>query len=312
MRTLFALVLALGVMAPAVSAADLTPVRIGTSNSDVAAEPVYAQETGIFRRAGIDAAITVGMQGAAVLEALRRGTIDIGFANIVSISEAIQKGDPIVLLAPGALYTSQAPITVLVGLPSSKLHTGADLNGKTIATPSGKRDLGAIGTSAWIDAHGGDSKTVNFVTGIPLAEVGAALAAHRIDASEITEPELSKQRGRGEIALIAPTFDAVGSGSGFIIGGFVASKAWVRAHPDAARHFVAAMGEVARWANAHRPETAPLLAARLKVSPEVVASMVRATYSPRLSVAEIQPVLDAAAKYGIVQPMDAALLINPR
>lgn len=307
---LLALVLVLGGMPAPSYAAAPTAVRIGLSSSDVAAGPLYAQETGVFRRAGLDATLSMGMQGSAVLAALHKGTIDIGFANIVSIAESTESGEPFVLLAPGALYTAKAPITVLVQAPTTNFRTGADLNGKTIVTPSGKRDLGAIGTSAWIDANGGDSKTVHWITGIPLKQVGAALAAHKADASEITEPELTAQRGRGAIALVAPTFDAVGSG--FIIGGFIARKAWVNSHPEAAHRFVTAMAEIARWANTHRAQTAPLLAARLHVAPSVVASMVRATYSPRLTVGEIQPALDAAAKYGVIQPMKAAALIGPQ
>jgi ABC-type nitrate/sulfonate/bicarbonate transport system substrate-binding protein len=284
-----------------------TPIRIGVSNSDVAAEPLYGVQTGMFRRAGLAATLSPGMQGGAVLRALRTGTIDVGFVNIISTASAVQQGDPVVLLAPGALYRSRAPLTVLVSAPANRIIAGAELNGKTIATPSGARDLGAIGTRAWIDADGGDSRTVHFVSGIPLAQVGAALAAHQIDASELTEPELSKQLEAKQVRVVAPTFDAVGSR--FIIGGFVASKTWVRAHPDAARRFVRAMHDVAIWANAHRAETGPMLAASLGVDPQIVASMVRATYSPQLTPGEIQPALDVAARYGVLRPMKAATLI---
>jgi ABC-type nitrate/sulfonate/bicarbonate transport system substrate-binding protein len=301
-------VLAAGVPSAPLAAQAPTAIRIGISNSDVAAEPLYATQTGVFRRAGLAATLAPGMQGSAVLNALRAGTIDVGFVNIVSIATAVQHGDPYVLLAPGALYKSAAPLTLLVSAPGSKFIAGADLNGKTIATPSGGRDLGAIGTRAWIDSDGGDSRTVHFVTGIPLSRVGAALAAHQIDASEITEPELSAQLKSGGIRIVAPTFDAVSSR--FIIGGFVASKAWVRAHPSGARRFVTAMHDVALWANAHQAQTAPMLAASLKVDPAVVASMVRATYSSRLAVDEIQPALDVAARYGVLRPMNAATLIT--
>jgi len=296
--------LALGAAAPAA-----TTVRIGISNSDVAAEPLYANERGTFARAGLAATVTTGMQGGAVLDALANGTIDIGFANIVSIATAIQAGKPLVLLAPGALYTSEAPITVLVQAPGSNYTGGADLDGKTIVTPSGDRDLGAIGTRAWIDAHGGDSRTIHIISGIRLQDVGAALAAHRADASEITEPELSAQRAAGSIKLLAPTFDAVSPH--FIIGGFVASRAWVQANPAAARAFVAAMSETAVWADAHHAETAPLLARVLGVPPAVVATMVRATYPATLTVATIQPALDAAARYHVLQPLRAEQLIVP-
>lgn len=298
--------LALGSFASAPAA---TGVRIGISSSDAAAVPLYAERTGVFARHGLAATVRTGMQGVDVLAGLRDGTIDIGFANTLSTASAIHSGQHVVMLAPGAFYLSAHPVTVLVQAPSSTFRTGKDLDGKTIASPSGHRDLGAITNAAWIDQHGGDSKTVTFVTGIKLHDVGAALAAHKVDAAELTEPELSAQIRSGQVKLLAPTLDAVGNG--FIIGGFVATRAWVNAHPAAAREFIAAMAETASWANAHRGVTAPIIAKELHVSPAVVTSMVRATYAIKLTTAELQPVLNVGAKYGVIPPMRATALFDP-
>jgi NitT/TauT family transport system substrate-binding protein len=277
-RTAILATLALGATLP-LPARAATAIRIAVSNGDVAAEPLYAQDRGIFAAAGLDATIATNLQGAATLAALHAGTIDVGFANIVSIAEAFERGEPLALLAAGSLYTSAAPITVLVAAAGSTYRTGADLDGKAIATPSGRRDLGAIGTSAWIDRHGGNSRTIRWKTGLAFSEVGRALQRGDLDASELTEPEVTRQRRAGLIRVVAATFDAVAPA--FVIGGFVARRAWVRAHPEAARRFTAAMRETAVWANGHHAETAVLLARRLHVSRELVDSMVRATYPRR-------------------------------
>jgi len=292
------------------TSAEPTVIRIGVSDTDAAAQPLYAQQTGIFRRAGLDAKIVGGMQGGPVLDGIAAGAIDVGFANIVSIASAIQRGSPVVLLAAGSVYDSRAPLTVLVQSPSSNLRTGKDLNGKTVETPSARMDLATISTMAWIDQHGGDSGTVHFVAGIPLAEVADALKAGRVDVSELTEPHLSVQKRRGAVKVFASTYDAIAST--FLIGGYVASKPWVEAHPEAAQHFAAAMRESAHWANTHQAETAPILAAQLKVDPSMVLTMVRSRYGETLSAQLIQPALDVAAKYGALKPMKAQELIASR
>jgi hypothetical protein len=53
------------------------------------------------------------------------------------------------------------------------------------------------------------------------------------------------------------------------------------------------------------------LARILGVPPAVVATMVRATYPATLTVETIQPALDAAARYHVLEPLQAQALIAP-
>src|SRR5579875_842965 len=120
-----------------------TPIRIGVVNTDVSSEPVYADAEGLFTRAGLAAAITTFPNGKQVLDGLTSGALDVGFVNIVSAVDALQKG---------------APITVVVQAATSNFASGRDLNGKTLGVPA-PNDLGEVSTRAWIDATGGDSRT---------------------------------------------------------------------------------------------------------------------------------------------------------
>jgi sulfonate transport system substrate-binding protein len=284
-----------------------TPIRIGVVNTDVSSEPVYADAEGLFTRAGLAAAITTFPNGKQVLDGLTSGALDVGFVNIVSAVDALQKGAQLTIVAPAAVYDPSAPITVLVQAATSNFASGQDLNGKTLGVPA-PNDLGEVSTRAWIDATGGDSRTVHYVTGIPASQIAAALADHRLDAAELSEPALTAEKQKGRIKPLAATFDIVGAP--FYIGVFVASRPWSEAHPAAARAFSAVMRDTARWANAHRAETAEILAARLGISPAATASMVRARYGDVLSPALIQPILDLSARYGALRPARAADLIG--
>lgn len=169
-----AVILALLTTAAAAQTVPAT-VRVATSNFDTAAEPFYAEDAGIFRKHGIRAKIEHGLLPDAVLRGITGGTIDVGFADGVSIISAIDRGLPLAVLAPGGLYMSASPITVLLQAPSSRMRTGRDLEGKTVATP-GRNDEARLAIKAWTDANGGDSRLIHFVTGIPVATAWMACA----------------------------------------------------------------------------------------------------------------------------------------
>jgi NitT/TauT family transport system substrate-binding protein len=287
------------------AAADL-PYRcaVGILGTDVSLEPLYAQQTGVFARHGVAAGFTALANGGAIVSAVASGALDIGFSNLVSAAGAIGRGIPLMLLAPAAVYTARAPVTVLVQARTSHYQTGADLSGKVIGIDT-LQSLTDIGLRAWLQSTGGDPRAARFIE-LPFSEMGAALAQGRVDAAMITEPAWTSQRA--EVALLAPAFNAIANE--FLIGAFVTSKRWYDANRDAAGAFVAAIAETARWANGHRAQTAPLLADQLKMDPAVVKTMTRATYGEQLSPALIQPVLDVAARFGTLAPMHAADLLR--
>lgn len=299
-----AVILALLTTAAAAQTVPAT-VRVATSNFDTAAEPFYAEDAGIFRKHGIRAKIEHGLLPDAVLRGITGGTIDVGFADGVSIISAIDRGLPLAVLAPGGLYMSASPITVLLQAPSSRMRTGRDLEGKTVATP-GRNDEARLAIKAWTDANGGDSRLIHFVTGIPVATAWMALRDRRIDAIQVSEPAQTLQKGK--VKLLAPTLSAIGDQ--FYIGFFFTSKAWIATHPDVARRFTAAIFETARWANAHHRESGAILVKRLHLAPAVVASMRRATYAEAFREEWVTPVIDAGVKYKSFGPIQATTILR--
>ena len=274
----------------------LTPMRIANLGfTEASALPVYAQSAGIFKKYGIDATITTLNGGGAVIAAIAGGSLDAGFSNITSAVAAIQKGIPIIILSAANLTAAGHADAMLVKARGSKLKTGADLNGKTIAvtTLGGTLQLGA---EEWMDKNGGDSKTAHFIE-VPSSNMPAALKQNRIDAAMVSEPFLSENKA--DIEPLADAFAAIAPQ--WISAVFVVSKAWVTANPDAARRFVAAMRETARWANTHPVETAKILSPLADVPLTTFAKMERSTYTDQLTKALLQPGIDAAYRYGALK-----------
>jgi NitT/TauT family transport system substrate-binding protein len=300
-----AVAIALATMPGGIAAQGSPAVRIAVlGNTDSASEPLYADAAGIFKKHGLDAKITEFTGGGAVVAAIAGGSIDVGFANVVSAAAAIQRGIPIVVLTPAALFTKKEPDVLLVKARGSSLKTAADLGGKTVAVTTLRGELQA-GASAWIDKNGGDSKSVRFVE-LPSSEMGTALKQGRIDAAMLPEPALTL--AKSDVEELGDAFEAIAPE--FILGVFVASADWLQKNPDAARRFVAAMIETARWANGHRTETAGILAKHSRLPSETIRSMGRSLYGDSLSAALLLPPIDVAVKYGTLkQPLNASRLV---
>jgi NitT/TauT family transport system substrate-binding protein len=282
----------------------LVPIRVGNIGaSDASAESLYAQATGIFKKYGLVSEGT-GISAGAVIAAMVGGSLDIGFANVVSLAQALEHDIPVVALIDGAIYPGSHPDTLLVKARGSALRTGADLSGKTVGVGSLNGSLQTC-ASAWIDKNGGDPRTVRFVEA-GFAEMAAALKAGRLDAAMIAEPALSRQLA--DVDVLGDPFLAVGPR--WTIGVWVTSKAWAAAHPDSARQFVRAMIETAHWANAHHAESAQLLSGPSHIDLATFAQMTRSTYGDALNAPMLQPQIDAAFKYGnLKQPFDARAIV---
>jgi NitT/TauT family transport system substrate-binding protein len=292
----------------AVSAQAAAPIAMRIANlgyTDASALPVYAQQAGIFKKYGIDATVTTFNGGGAIIAAIAGGSLDAGFSNITSAVAAMQRGIPIMIVHAANLTEAGRADALLMKTRGSKLKTGADLNSKVIAvtTLGGTLQLGA---EAWIDKAGGDSKTCHFVE-IPTSNMAAALKQARIDAAMISEPFLTQETA--DIEPLADAFAAIAKQ--WISSVFVASKPWVTANPEAAKHFIAAMHETARWANTHHAETAAILSPLSGVPLPTFAAMSRTGYTDQLTKALMQPGIDVAARYGALKaPFDTSDVVT--
>jgi len=291
MRRLTALLACAVLLAPLPAGAQSTAkIRVATTPIELGAEVLYAQDQGFFKKAGVDVDVQIMDSGAAIAAAVASGSLDVAQGNLVTLATAHERGLPFVVVAPAGLYSANDPTTSLVVSKTSALKTAKDLEGKTVAL-NGLRNITQIGADAWIDQNGGDYAKVHYVE-MPFPQMGAALEAGRIDAAVIAEPELSTALAGGA-RVIAQPYTSIAKQ--FLIGGWFTTGAWAKAHPAELKRFVGAIVEAGKWANGHRAESARILEkyTKIRVSP----SMKRTIYAERLNPGDIQPLIDAAAKY---------------
>jgi ABC-type nitrate/sulfonate/bicarbonate transport system substrate-binding protein len=75
---------------------------------------------------------------------------------------------------------------------------------------------------------------------------------------------------------------------------------WATAHQDLVKAFARVMVDAARYTNAHHAQTAPLVAEATKIPQATIEQMTRVDSALSINPAMIQPLIDAAAKYGLL------------
>jgi NitT/TauT family transport system substrate-binding protein len=296
--------LALSCAAGPALAADPVVVNVGALPVDTSAVIFYAQDQGYFKAAGLDVHIQTMTSGPVIAQAVAGNAIDIGVANVATVASARLRGVNLKFIAPAAIASDATRTDLIVVAKDSPITKASDLNGKTIGV-NGLRDLQQICAMAWVDKHGGDSKTLKFVE-VPFPTMGVALQQNRVDAAMPVEPFVSADRSITR--SLGDVLDGVGSR--YMIVGWLATDTWLAAHPDVAAKFASAIAKAAVWANTHQKESAAILVANSKLDPATAATMARAVYGTQLDASLISPVIDAAVKYGIIaQPIAPADLI---
>jgi NitT/TauT family transport system substrate-binding protein len=268
------------------------PIRVVTSPIDAAAEPYYARDMGFFKTAGIEVDIQAMGNGAAVSAAVASNTVDIGFANLMSIAVAYRRGVPFTLIAPGSVYDHRVPTTTLMVPNGSTIRTARDLTGKTLAA-AGLKTITEFAPRAWIDAGGGDAGSVKFVE-MSMPQIIDAFAAGRIDAAVLAEPFLTAAKPVAR--TLANVYDAIAPR--FLVGAFFTTTDWAKANPASVERFARAMADVARWANAHPAQSLEILQKYTKLEPATAKAMLRIGYADRFIIPEMQPMIDVLARYG--------------
>jgi NitT/TauT family transport system substrate-binding protein len=291
---LIALMLAGGLTARAADA-PLQAVRVATVPADAGSEVYYAQKLGYFKNNGLDVTITGLANGSAVTSAVIGGSADIGQSNVVSLSQAHERGIPVVIIAGANDYRVTAQESGMVVAADSTIHTAKDLTGKTIGI-NGVRSIQEIGTDNWLDKNGGDSKTVKYLD-LPFSAMADAVAAHRIDAAALTQPQLQAALDTQTVRQIADEYSAISDH--FLLGGWFGMSPWVQAHPQVAVAFAKAIYQAAKWANAHQAESAAILEEATKVHMDRTDH--RVPFAEGLIPGDVQKVIDVSAKYGILK-----------
>lgn len=297
------------VCARPLAAQELPTVVAGLTPSDGATPVLYAQQAGLFRNAGLNLQLAHSPNGAAGTAAVLGGTYQFADTALLTAIIGHTKSVPIELAAPDVIYNSTVEWYAGVTKAGTEIRSGRDLNGKLLGVAT-VGDANSLALMTWMDRHGGDSRTVRTVE-IPYPAIAPSLEQGRIDAAVLLQPFLSAATAGGKVQIFAKVFDAIAPR--YQLTAFVTATSWAAANPDLVRRFARAERDAEVYANGHRAETAPLIAAWSGIDTDAVLHGNRAPFAGNLTnPREVQPWIDVAVKYGVIaKTFSAEELISP-
>lgn len=136
--------------------------------------------------------------------------------------------------------------------------------------------------------------------------MGAALEEGRADAAVVAEPSLTQAKSKARV--LGDAYSAVADR--FLITAYFATSDWVKENPEAAEKFAEAITKAGAWANENPEESARILEKYTEISTDTANQMTRAVNAEDFDPALIQPPLDSAREFRILQePLDAEELV---
>jgi NitT/TauT family transport system substrate-binding protein len=215
-------------------------------------------------------------------------------ADMIQLVNPVQRGVGIGYFAGGSVYHSDSPTTLLVASKTTTFTKPKDFEGQTIGVIA-LNSISSMCVSEWLRLGGADVGKVKIYE-LPFSTMQPALDRGTIAGAFLAEPFLSASRG--DLRVVASAYDTIAKQ--FYIGAWFTTRDWLTKNPDLARRLVAAIAETARFANTHHDDTAVTLSKVTKIDVERVKSMTRAVWGSTLDTKLMQPVIDLAAKYKVI------------
>jgi NitT/TauT family transport system substrate-binding protein len=268
-----------------------TTIHAGVSSDD-GYEAWFAQEIGLFARAGLDVNSQLFPNGSAAAAALMGHSLDFACGNVVTVAQARDHGVPVTLVAPSILYQASAANTGLTVASDSPVRSAKDLEGKTVAVLSIQGIL-ALSVKVWLDKNGGDSKRVQLVEVTPPAML-AALQRGTVAAALMVDPFLTV--AGAQVRLLANPVDAIGTR--LVSTGWFSTADWIAQNQPAAKAYADVMADTARWANdvTNRAQATAIVTKNLGRPVDLGKTF----YAPTFDAAPMQPILDDAYRYTFI------------
>lgn len=254
-----------------------------------------AQSDGAFAQAGITLDIQKLSSGDATAAGLVSGDLAIGSISTLSLAIAHQNGIDLKIIAPGVLYDNAHTGSQMFVAKNMTFTSGRDLNGKVFSV-NVLHGAAQLFAQSWIDKRGGDSSTLRYIE-LPFSLMEPALIAGRVDAALIVPPYAANA------LLTCRTLGPPGDGIAprFLNGAYAVTQSWLSMNRNAAVRFNAVIGKEAHRYNGDPAASVQAVADLTKQDPTVIAKSVRAIFGEKVDPAQLQPLIDAGARYGLLK-----------
>ena len=258
-----------------------------------------AEQQGFFRKAGLTNVKGVEMVGGAAIQpAIQSGQLDLGWTSVPSvISAKARKFDFRFFAGGSAIGKGHYKNESMLVKASSPIHSPQDLVGKKV----GLNTLGNIAELElrwWLDSAGVDASKVKLVE---LNAVGPdelpPLIQGRVDAIQVNEPTVTAALKKGGVRTVGDwSFLAPKT---VFVAGWVSTGKWLDDNPNAAKAFADSMKKAADWIAANKSAANKLTSEKTGVPKPLIDAMVPSEIKIPVGPADLEPMIQAAKKYGL-------------
>ncbi len=258
-----------------------------------------AMDKGFFAQEGITVTAKVQTGGATIAPAMEAGEVDVGFSNVLTIITARDRGFDFQFLVNGALNVDPTHSTnSLLVRADSPLRTPKDLEGKRLALNI-LASINELVLKVAAEKLGFDLGKINLQE-IPFPNMNPALKNNTTDAIVASEPFVTvAMQGGGARPLIKDFYGVMAQR--LLISSWFAKKAWIEKNPELAQGFARAMNKATEYINANPGDRGPILARHSRVKADLAAKIGWAAFSVDMLTSDLQPMIEAAKKFGYIK-----------
>jgi len=239
------------------ASAEAQKVRI--AHSYIAAVPAVLREKGFLEKAlegrNIEVQWVTALGSNKTFEFLRGGSLDFGSSGGSAALVARANGNPVQVLS----FVSHGELMALATLPNSGIKTPADLKGKKVAATPGTEPYYLL--LRGLEQYG---LSVSDIKLVPLIHPDGRLALENgnVDAWAGLDPDLAKVELQRNAVRFYRNPEIL---SGSVL---IAREQFVKDNPELTTIVLRAHEEARRWIIDHPDETAAIISAGAKISPE--------------------------------------------
>lgn len=282
-------------------------IVVGAVPAESAAALYIAQERGIFAADGLHVTIKTIPSTSAIIPDMLHGTIDVASGQFPGFIAAQAAGlGPFHVLASGL---SLGPgVNEILTMPSSGIADTAELSGSTISVNALAGD-GPLLVYSLLSTFGVKPDRVH-LKALPFPAMGAALAAHQIEAAYCTEPYCTEIEQKYGARVVADTDQ--GEAKGLPIAGYTVTASWMRRYPHTATAFAAAISAASLVADTNLTALQHALAVSLHISPQVADVIATGDFPTSLVPADLQEVANLMLQFGeLKRYFNVTVMTNP-
>jgi NitT/TauT family transport system substrate-binding protein len=247
--------------------------------TDVA--PLYlGMDKGFFKKHNVIVTVETASDDRETVDEVLQSGADIGFGATPTILSAVANGERVEMVAPASTTpkvkrAGGRSLSAAVMVPkASPIHTGADLDGKTVAVDR-RRGLAEVSLDGALAKEGGAKPRYRVVSP---ARMRRALASGQVDAAWMPTPyKTIADRSRRFRPVVFPLYE---TRPGQIDNGYFVYRQWAIDNEEALERFNLGLRQSMEYASSHEDELRDTLETYTGLPDQVAAAVPMGGWKP--------------------------------